>query len=72
MPAFADFDLNNDGKITEEEFTKARTARISQRAQEGRQMKGLANISSFVEIDTNKDGVISAKEFAAQQSSHRQ
>lgn len=72
MPAFADFDLNNDGKITEKEFIQARTARISERAQEGRQMKGLTNIRSFAEIDTNNDGVITLEEFAAQQSAHRQ
>src|SRR5699024_5880574 len=52
MPAFADFDLNNDGKISEEEFTEARTARISQRAQDGRQMRGLVDATSFAEIDT--------------------
>ena len=71
-PTFTDFDLNKDGKITEKEFIEARTARISERAQEGRQMKGLANISSFADIDTNNDGVISPEEFAAQQSTHRQ
>ena len=47
MPVFADFDLNGDGKITEAEFTEARTARISQRAQEGRQMRGLTDALSF-------------------------
>lgn len=72
MPTFADFDLNNDGKITEQEFIEARTARISERAQEGRQMKGLANAASFADIDTNNDGVISPEEFAIYQSSHRQ
>ncbi len=72
MPSFIDFDLNNDGKITEEEFTEARTARISERAQDGRQMRGLANAASFADIDTNKDGSISPEEFSAYQALHRQ
>ncbi len=42
MPAFADCDLNGDGTITEDEFTKARSERIAKRAQEGRQMKNVA------------------------------
>ena len=71
-PAFADFDLNGDGKITEEEFTEARTARISQRAVEGRQMRGLADALSFAEIDSNNDGSISPEEFAAAKALHGQ
>ncbi len=71
-PVFADFDLNNDGKISEQEFTEARTARISERAEEGRQMRGLADAVSFAEIDTNNDGSISLAEFSAYQQLHRQ
>src|SRR5699024_9904600 len=67
-----DFDLNNDGKISEEEFTEARTARISQRAQDGRQMRGLVDATSFAEIDTNNDGFISPEEFAAAKALHQQ
>lgn len=72
MPSFADFDLNKDGKITEEEFNEARAARIADRAQKGYPMRGLANAQSFADIDTNHDGVISPAEFAAHQASHRQ
>jgi len=72
MPSFADFDLNGDGKISEAEFTEARTARISQRATEGRQMRGLADALSFAEIDTNSDGSISPEEFAAAKALHGQ
>ena len=71
MPSFADFDLNNDGKISAEEFTEARTARISERATKGRQMTGLANAASFADIDTNNDGSISSEEFLAYQTLHR-
>lgn len=67
MPAFADFDLNGDGTITEEEFTKARSERIAKRAQEGRKMKNLANAPSFDEIDIDDNGGIDSDEFAAHQ-----
>jgi hypothetical protein len=72
MPSFSDFDLNKDGKITEEEFNDARAARIADRAQKGYPMRGLANASSFADIDTNHDGTLSPQEFAAHQASHRQ
>ena len=71
MPTFADCDLNGDGTITEDEFTKARSERIAKRAQEGRQMKNLANAPSFQDIDTDDDGGVSPDEFAAHQAEHR-
>ena len=71
MPAFADCDLNGDGTITEEEFMKARSERISRRAQEGRQMKNLANAPSFDDLDVDDNGGIDADEFAAHQAEHR-
>ena len=72
MPKFSEFDLNKDGKITEEEFNDARTARITERLQEGYQMRGLAKAPSFAEFDTNHDAVISPEEFSAQLAMHRQ
>ena len=71
MPAFADCDLNGDGAITEDEFTKARSERIAKRAQEGRQMKNLANAPSFDDIDVDDNGEIDADEFAAHQAEHK-
>ncbi len=71
MPAFADCDLNGDGTITEEEFAKARSERIAKRAQEGRQMKNLANAPSFDDIDADDNGGIDADEFAAHQAEHK-
>ena len=71
MPVFADFDLNGDGSITETEFLKARNERIAKRAQEGRQMKNLANAPSFQDIDTDDDGAMSPEEFAAHQAEHK-
>jgi hypothetical protein len=72
MPSFTDFDLDGDGKIVSEEFYNARAERITKHAQEGRQMKGLANAPTFEDIDTDDDGSISAEEFAAHQAEHRQ
>jgi hypothetical protein len=72
MPSFADFDLNRDGKITEDEFNEARAARIADRAQKGYPMRGMGNAASFADIDTNHDGVLSPAEFSAHQAMHRQ
>jgi Ca2+-binding EF-hand superfamily protein len=71
MPVFADFDLNGDGSIAETEFLSARSERIAKRAQEGRQMKNLANAPSFQDIDTDDDGAVSQEEFAAHQAEHK-
>ncbi len=71
MPVFSDCDLNGDGKITEDEFAKARSERVAKRAQEGRQMKNLANAPSFADIDVDDNGKIDADEFAAHQVKHR-
>ena len=71
MPVFADCDLNDDGSITENEFLKARSERIAKRAQEGRQMKNVANAPSFQDIDTDGDGAVSRDEFAAHQAEHK-
>jgi hypothetical protein len=71
MPTFADFDLDGDGKMTADEFYKARSERIAKRAKEGRKMKGLANAPSFEDIDTNNDDSISPEEFKAHQAEHR-
>jgi len=70
MPVFADFDLNGDGAIAEEEFYKARAERIAKRAQEGHKMKNLANAPAFADIDTNDDGGISPDEFSVHKAEH--
>ena len=71
-PAFSEYDLNGDGKITEKEFNEARSKRISERAQQGYQMRNLGSAPSFADIDTNGDGEISVEEFAAHQSQRPQ
>jgi Ca2+-binding EF-hand superfamily protein len=72
MPAFSEYDLNGDGKIPENEFNEARNKRISERAQQGYQMRNLGNAPSFADIDANGDGHISEAEFTTHQSQRRQ
>jgi len=71
MPRYEEFDLNGDGVLLEDEFIEARGQRVSERAKQGRMMRGLANMPSFADIDTDGDGKISSEEFAAHQTSHR-
>jgi hypothetical protein len=68
MPTFSEFDLNDDGTISADEFNKARGARVAEHAAEGRQMKNLAYAPSFADIDTDADGTVSREEFAAHQA----
>ena len=70
MPTFSEYDLDGDGKLLEKEFYEARGKRISERAQQGFQMRNLENAPSFSDIDTNGNGEISPEEFTARQSQH--
>ena len=72
QPVFAEFDLNGDNTLTEEEYYEARNKRIAERAKEGRKMRGLANIASFADIDANGDGQVTENEFSAFLSGHMQ
>ena len=71
MPTYADYDLNGDGKIVEQEFNQAHEARMAKMAEEGHQMKNVAEFPGFAGIDTDADGVISEEEFATHQAEHR-
>lgn len=70
-PAFAEFDLDGSGGISEQEFNQARAQRISERAQQGYPMRNLANAPAFADIDSDGDGSLSEEEFASHQASHR-
>ena len=72
MPTFADFDLDADGKIVEQEFNEGHAKRMSEMAAEGHQMKHAGDAPGFSGIDTNGDNEISKEEFAAHQSEHHQ
>ncbi|MCK7576317.1 MAG: hypothetical protein MZV65_10740 [Chromatiales bacterium] len=54
-PAFAEFDLDGNGVLTEAEFYQARAQRIAERSQQGYAMRGLANAPEFSAIDRNGD-----------------
>jgi Ca2+-binding EF-hand superfamily protein len=72
MPTFSEYDLDGDGKLLEKEFYEARSKRISERTQQGYQMRNIVNAPSFADIDTNDDGEINSEEFAAHQAQRRQ
>ena len=71
-PAFTEFDLDDNGVLTEAEFYQARAQRIAERSQQGYAMRGLANAPEFGEIDRNGDGQVDATEFTSAQARHRQ
>ena len=68
QPTFAEFDLNNDGAITQNELEEARTKRMNQNAKEGKMLRNAGNAPAFSDIDTNNDGSVSPEEFSVHQS----
>lgn len=62
MPEFSTYDVNGDGKILEKEFNEARAKRISEKTQQGYQMKNLGSAPLFIDIDADNDGKISPEE----------
>ncbi|MCP4126159.1 MAG: hypothetical protein GY753_03740 [Gammaproteobacteria bacterium] len=72
MPTFSDFDLNSDGVLVEDEFIEARGRRVSERAKQGYQMRGLSNMLQFSDIDSDGNDKVTPNEFAAGQALHRQ
>lgn len=62
-PAFADFDADGDGAITEQEFNEFRAQRIGARASEGRPMRNIGQGPAFSDFDTDGNGSISPEEF---------
>ncbi len=72
MPTFADFDLDKNGYLDEKEFVEARTMRITERAQEGRMMRGLSNMMEFQDFDKDGDAKVTPDEFAQGLAAHQQ
>lgn len=69
---FSDFDLDGNGRVTEEEFNKSRSQRASERAQEGYPMRNIQNAPAFKDMDSNGDGEITLEEFQSFQATRRQ
>ncbi len=67
-PTFAEYDLNGDGRLIEQEFNQARANRLSARAQQGYQMRNAGQAPAFTTLDRNGDGTVNAAEFAAHQA----
>lgn len=68
--SFSDFDADNSGTVSEQEFNDAKGKRIAERSKEGHQMRGLENASLFTSIDTNHDGQLTAEEMQVMQQEH--
>ena len=68
LPTFAQYDLNNDGKITQSELEEARAKRMSQKAKEGKMLRNAGNAPAFVDMDKNKDGSLNQEEFRLHQT----
>lgn len=68
LPTFAEFDLNNDGKITQSELEEARAKRMSQKAKEGKMLRNAGNAPAFADMDKNKDGSLNQEEFRLHQT----
>lgn len=68
MPTFEEYDLNNDGKITESELDEARTKRMNEKAKEGKMLRNAGNAPAFSQMDKNNDGSLNREEFQLHQS----
>ncbi len=69
---FSDYDADKNGIISKSEFDTAKTARMTERAKEGRQMKNVGNSLQFSDIDSNKDGKVTEQELSYGQKMKRQ
>ena len=61
---FANFDMNSDGAVSKDEFTKA-VAKM-----QAKNAASKASAPKFEDVDSNKDGAISKTELASAQSAH--
>jgi Ca2+-binding EF-hand superfamily protein len=71
-PAFVEIDVDQDGFVSEQEFTDFRAARMAAMAEAGKPMKGAATAPAFQDIDTDGDGKLSEAELTAAHQAHHQ
>lgn len=69
-PPFSDFDLDDSGFVSEDEFNQVRGERMAAKAAEGKQMRGAATAPAFADLDTDGDGQLNAAELTAGQKAH--
>ena len=70
MSKFQELDLDANGEISKQEFFDTKTANMTQKAQEGKDLKNAANAPAFEDIDANGDESISMEEFGMFAMSH--
>ncbi len=70
-PAFSDYDQNDDGMISKEEFNAAHARRVGDRAKQGYALRNQDRAPSFEDLDKNADDEISPREFAEHQQRPR-
>lgn len=68
QPSFTEYDLNNDGKITQSELEEARAKRMNQKAKEGKMLRNAGNAPAFSDMDINNDGSLNQEEFRLHQT----
>ena len=68
QPSFAEYDLNNDGQITQSELEEARAKRMNQKAKEGKMLRNAGNAPAFSTMDKNNDGILNQEEFRLHQT----
>ena len=68
LPTFEQYDLNNDGKITQSELEEARAKRMSQKAKDGKMLRNAGNAPAFTDMDKNNDGSLNQEEFRLHQT----
>lgn len=68
QPTFAEFDLNNNGAITQKELEEARAKRMNQKAKEGKMLRNVGNAPAFATMDKNNDGILNQEEFRLHQT----
>lgn len=70
---FEVYDVNKDGVITEDEYTKVREERLKQaQSQTDRMMKNVKNAPDFKTLDADGDGKVTKLELLDGQNKHMQ
>jgi Ca2+-binding EF-hand superfamily protein len=69
---FANYDLDKNGSISEQEFNKIRSEHMAAKSTQGRGMKGMANAPSFSAFDLDGNGQLTQQELLAGQQAQMQ